>query len=231
VERRLKSERLRTELIVNVSHDLRTPLTSVITYADLLCQEDIQNENARRYIDVIAQKAGRLKTLTDDLFEAAKAASGNVAVHWEAVDLGALVTQGLGELDDRVEASGLDFRVRLPEAPLAARADGRLLWRALENLLSNVFKYALPGSRVYLDVFPEGDWACVELKNISAQELNIPADELLERLTRGDASRHSEGSGLGLDIARSLMRCQQGDLTLQIDGDLFKARLWAARPR
>ncbi|MDR3206760.1 MAG: HAMP domain-containing histidine kinase [Oscillospiraceae bacterium] len=229
VERRLKSERLKTELIVNVSHDLRTPLTSVITYADLLAREEMPSEDARQYVGIIAQKAGRLKNLADDLFEAAKAASGSVAVNWADVDLGALVTQGLGELDDKIKASGLDFRVRLPETPVVARADGRLLWRVLENLLSNVFKYSMPQSRVYIDVFAEGPRAWVEVKNVSAYELNMPADELAERFTRGDASRHSEGSGLGLDIARSLMRCQQGELLLQIDGDLFKARLWAAR--
>ncbi|MCL2512699.1 MAG: HAMP domain-containing histidine kinase [Oscillospiraceae bacterium] len=225
VERRLKSERLKTELIVNVSHDIKTPLTSIITYADLLKNEDVENEAARKYINVISSKAGRLKTLTDDLFDAAKASSGNIAVNFEDVDINALVTQGLGELDDKIKASSLDFKVSIPNKKLTARADGRLLWRVFENLLSNVFKYSLTGSRVYINVFGDERSVNIEVKNISAQELNIPEDEITERFKRGDSSRHSEGSGLGLDIAKSLMLCQNGELTIKIDGDLFKAAL------
>ena len=225
VERRIKSERLKTELIVNVSHDIKTPLTSVISYAYLLQQEDIDNEDARKYIDIIAQKAGRLKTLTDDLFDAAKASSGNIVVNFEDVDLNALITQGLGEMDDKIKESRLDFRVNMPDKHVIARADGKLLWRVLENLLSNVFKYSLSGSRVYLRLWRDSDFAYIELKNISAQELDIPEDEILERFKRGDTARSSEGSGLGLDIARSLMLCQNGELSVSIDGDLFKVRL------
>jgi signal transduction histidine kinase len=230
VECRLKSERLKTELIVNVSHDIRTPLTSVITYVDLLEKEDIQNENARKYINVIAGKSNRLKTLIDDLFEASKAASGSIAVNCDNVDLGELVTQGLGELDDKIKASSLDFKINLPQTKILAYADGKLIWRALENLLFNVFKYSLAKSRVYIDVFEDDDNAYIEVKNISEMELNIPEDEILERFKRGDESRSSDGNGLGLDIAKSLMACQNGELIIKIDGDLFKAKLKIPKP-
>ena len=223
VERRTKSERLKTELIVNVSHDIRTPLTSVINYTDLLKKEKIDNENIKKYVDIIDVKSKRLKVLIDDLFDASKAASGNIAVNMEQVDINALITQGLGELDDKIKASGLDFKVKLPEQKIIAKADGKLLWRAIQNLLSNVLKYSLEKSRVYIDVFAKDNKAYIEIKNISNKELNIPEDELFERFKRGDESRSSEGSGLGLDIAKSLMLCQNGDLQIKVDGDLFKA--------
>ncbi len=225
VERRLKSERLKTELIINISHDIRTPLTSVITYIDLLGQEDIDNENAGKYIDIIASKSARLNTLIDDLFDAAKAASGNIPVTLEDVDISSLITQGLGELNDKITASSLEFKINLPEDKITAYADGKLLWRVLENLFSNVFKYSLAGSRVYVDVTQNKQTVFIEIKNISASELNIPEDELMERFKRGDESRSSEGNGLGLSIAKSLMQCQNGELILTIDGDLFKAAL------
>ena len=225
VERRMKSERLKTDLIVNVSHDIKTPLTSVITYVDLLKKEDIDNENVKEYIDIIAGKSHRLKHLIDDLFDASKASSGNITVNYESVDIGALITQGLGELDDRIKTSTLDFKINMPKEKIIVYADGRLTWRVLENLLSNVFKYSLAYSRVYIGVFEDAENAFVEIKNISNTELNIPEDEILERFKRGDESRSSEGSGLGLDIARSLMRCQNGELSIKIDGDLFKARM------
>ncbi|MCL1835288.1 MAG: HAMP domain-containing histidine kinase [Oscillospiraceae bacterium] len=225
VAERLKSERLKTELITNISHDIRTPLTSVITYSDLLKSEGLSSDRAPEYLDVLIQKSARLKTLTDDLFEASKAASGNIEVHMENLDLADFVRQVLGELDERVRASNLDFRLNLPEhAPV--RADGRLLWRVMENLLSNVFKYALPGSRVYIDVTRQGDGSPVyklEIKNISDHPLNIEPSELTERFKRGDDSRSSDGSGLGLSIAQSFVQAQGGSFELSIDGDLFKA--------
>ncbi|MDR3278094.1 MAG: sensor histidine kinase, partial [Oscillospiraceae bacterium] len=174
-------------------------------------------------------KAQRLKALTDDLFEASKAASGNIPVTAEKVELVSLLTQGLGELDDKLKSSGLDFRVTAPEEKLYVLADGKLLWRVVENVLSNVFKYALAGSRVYIDVFERGTGAGIEVKNISAQELNIPEEELMERFKRGDEARAGSGSGLGLSIARSLMLAQGGTFEIKIDGDLFKASLTAAR--
>jgi signal transduction histidine kinase len=223
VDRRLKSERLKTELIVNVSHDLRTPLTSIITYIDLLKKEPTDNENILKYTEVISGKADRLKTLTDDLFDAAKAASGNIPVNLGNVDLKALINQGLGELDEKIKSSTLDFKVSLPEDKVSVYADGKHLWRVLENLLSNVLNYSLNGSRVYIDVTEDKENAFVDIKNISAAELNVSEDEIMDRFKRGDASRNSEGSGLGLDIAKSLMISQDGELKVSIDGDLFKA--------
>jgi len=222
VENELKSERLKTELITNVSHDLRTPLTSIITYVDLL-QKEQDPQKQQEYVRVLDQKAKRLKTLVDDLFEAAKASSGSIPVQFEKIDLVSLVSQGLGEVSDRIEAANLDFRFRHPEEKVYAAADGRLLWRAVENLLSNIFKYALPGSRVYIDLEDLGREVRLTFKNISARELNISAEELLERFTRGDEARTTEGSGLGLSIAKSLVELQKGRFALEIDGDLFKA--------
>ncbi|MDO4539873.1 MAG: sensor histidine kinase [Syntrophomonadaceae bacterium] len=225
VERELQSERMKSELISNVSHDLRTPLTSIITYIDLLKTEGTGSENAAGYIEIVEQKAARLKTLTDDLFEASKASSGSITVALEEVELVSLLSQGLGELDEQVNASGLDFRLMLPEGKIWVLADGRLLWRVIENLLSNIFKYAQPGSRVYIEPAVSDRWGHIVMKNISATPLNISPDELMERFTRGDEARSSEGSGLGLSIARSLTELQGGHFSLHIDGDLFKTRV------
>jgi signal transduction histidine kinase len=223
MSRRLRAERLRTELISNVSHDIRTPLTSVITYVELLRGEELENEKARGYIAVIASKSQRLKQLTDDLFEASKAASGNIPVAFERVDLNELVTQGLGEMDAKIRESGLDFRVTLPGEPEFVSADGKLLWRVVENLLSNVFKYAMAGSRVYVETSADESNASLSIKNISENALNIPAEDLLERFRRGDEARGGEGSGLGLAIAKSLTEAMGGRFELSVDGDLFKA--------
>jgi len=223
VERRLKSERLKTELIINVSHDIRTPLTSLITYADLLKNEETDNKNIKKYAEVISQKSERLKVLTDDLFESAKAASGNITVNLENVDINALLIQALAEFDDKIKESSLEFKLSIPgDDPLTALADGRLLWRVIENLMSNTLKYSLENSRVYINVTEDDDSIFIEIKNISKAELNIPEDEVTERFKRGDLSRNSEGSGLGLGIASSLMQCQGGEISVKIDGDLFK---------
>ena len=222
---RMKSERLKTELITNVSHDIRTPLTSLITYTDLLKNEGLDSDNAPEYLDVLIQKSARLKTLTDDLFEASKAASGNITTQIETLDLADFIRQVLGELDERVKLSGLDFRLNLPEHANIL-ADGRLLWRVVENLLSNVFKYALAGSRVYIDVVPDGDCYRLDIKNISEHPLNVEPSELIERFKRGDDARADEGSGLGLSIAQSFVQAQGGQFTLSIDGDLFKAAIY-----
>jgi len=223
VEERLKSERLKTELITNVSHDIRTPLTSIITYTDLLDHEGLDCERAPEYLDVLKQKSLRLKTLTEELFEAAKAATGNIDVNLTGLDVVSSINQVLGELDSAVKSSGLDLRVKLPEK-LYATADGRLMQRVMENLLSNVFKYSLPGSRVYIDAY-QMDYSQVriDLKNISSQELNFDPSELTERFKRGDESRADGGSGLGLSIVQSFMDAQGGRFEVSIDGDLFKA--------
>lgn len=222
VDSELKSERLKTELITNVSHDIRTPLTSIITYVDLLKNEDV-SPKAVEYIEILDQKSKRLKLLTDDLFEAAKASSGDIAVHFEKIDIVSLITQGLGEVNDKVEASNLDFKLNHPNDRVYISADGKLLWRSIENLLSNIFKYALNGSRVYIDIEDVGNEIKLTFKNISAYELNISADELMERFKRGDESRSSQGSGLGLSIAKSLIEVQKGKFNIYVDGDLFKA--------
>lgn len=222
VENEIKSERLKSELITNVSHDIRTPLTSIITYVDLLKNEKDQVK-IEEYVDVIDQKSQRLKTLTDDLFEAAKASSGDIPVNFEKIDLVSLITQGLGEFDDKIQEHRLDFKISYPADKVYVEADGKLLWRAIENLLLNIFKYALEGSRVYVDIIDSSQEVTLIIKNISAYELNISADELMERFKRGDLSRSSQGSGLGLSIAKSLIEIQKGSFGIEIDGDLFKA--------
>ncbi|KJS84221.1 MAG: histidine kinase, partial [Peptococcaceae bacterium BICA1-8] len=221
VANELKSGRLKTELITNVSHDIRTPLTSIITYVDLLKNEKDQTKT-EGYINIIDQKAQRLKILTDDLFEASKAQSGNIPVNYEIIEVIALITQGLGELDDKVQEAKLEFRINYPKEKVYIKADGKLLWRAIENLLSNIFKYALKGSRVYINIEDLGTEVKLIIKNISAYELNISPDDLMERFTRGDESRSSQGSGLGLCIAKSLIEIQKGSFNIEIDGDLFK---------
>ncbi len=223
VSSQVKAERMKAELITNVSHDLKTPLTSIITYVDLLKNEGLNSKNAEKYLGIIDSKSQRLKSLTEDLFEAAKATSGNIAVNYEKLNVASLISQGLGELSDKIEASGLTFRTSFPPENIYVNADGRLLWRVIENLLSNVFKYALPNSRVYVDVEQTNERVKIIVKNISAYELNVNEDELMERFKRGDASRHSEGSGLGLSIAKSLTELQGGHFSIKIDGDLFKA--------
>ncbi len=225
----VKSERLKTELISNVSHDIKTPLTSIVTYVDLLKNElaKPQPDDAalREYADIIERKTARLRVLTTDLFEAAKATSGAMTVELEQVDFQALVRQGLGEFDDKLHEAQLEVRMSTPEKPVCVTADGRLVWRIFENMMSNVIKYAMPGSRVYLDLTTGHGMAMLTMKNISAYELNIPAEELMERFKRGDESRSSEGSGLGLSIAISLAQLQHGLFSIEIDGDLFKATL------
>lgn len=224
VDSELKSERLKTELITNVSHDIRTPLTSIITYVDLLKNEK-DTSKTEDYIEVLDQKSKRLKILTDDLFEAAKASSGNMPVDFGKIDIVSLITQGLGEVNDKVEDTALDFKVNYPKYKVYVSADGKLLWRSIENLLSNIFNYALEGSRVYIDIEDLGNEILLTFKNISATELNISSDELMERFKRGDESRTSQGSGLGLSIARNLIEIQKGKFTIDVDGDLFKARI------
>ena len=226
VEQRMKSERLKTELITNVSHDIRTPLTSIITYTDLLRHEGLDCEKAPEYLDVLISKSQRLKTLIDELFEAAKAATGNIEVNITQLDIVSLISQVMGEMDSAITSSGLDIRFNHPEH-LMVNADGRLMWRIMENLLSNVLKYALAASRVYLDVSAaEASCSRIELKNISATELNVDPAELTERFKRGDEARTDGGSGLGLSIVQSFVEVQGGKFEIAIDGDLFKATIW-----
>lgn len=229
VQNEVKSERLKTELITNVSHDIKTPLTSIISYVDLLKREGLNSPNAPKYLDVLDRKSNRLKTLTEDLFEAAKATSGSIEPNFQKVNVNALIAQILGELDEKIQESKLIFKVNSSKDRIYAKADGRLLSRVMENLLSNIFKYALKESRVYIEISQIENEVIVSFKNISAYELNMPVDELMERFKRGDESRSSEGNGLGLAIAKSLMEIQGGVLVLNIDGDLFKAEIKLSR--
>lgn len=222
VDEQLRSERLKTELITNISHDIKTPLTSIVNYVDLLQREHTPEQEAE-YLAVLDRQAKKLKKLTMDLVEMSKASSGTLPCHPAPRRAGELVEQAVGEYADRLAAAGLEPVITMPEQELICLADGALIWRVLDNLLGNACKYAQSGTRLYIDGWAEGDRVVLSFKNISREALNISADELMERFVRGDASRSTEGSGLGLNIARSLMELQGGDLRLDIDGDLFKA--------
>jgi len=224
VEQRMRSERLKTELITNVSHDIKTPLTSIINYVDLLQKAHTREEEAK-YLEVLERHTARLKKLTEDLVEASKASTGNLSVTLTPVNLAEALDQALGEYRERLAAGQLELIVTYAPRETMVQADGRLFWRVLDNLLNNVCKYALPGTRVYVTSEAAAGTALVSLKNISREPLNVSAEELMERFVRGDASRSTEGSGLGLNIARSLIELQGGTLRLTVDGDLFKAEL------
>ncbi len=220
-----KSERLKTELITNVSHDLRTPLTSIITYTALLKKEDVSNEDRIAYVEIIDQKSQRLKVLIDDLFEVSKMASGNVELNKEKVDLVQLLQQTLAEYDNMIKESNLQFRLPNMEIPVYAFVDGQKLFRVFDNLIGNVLKYSLENSRVYITIQTSGDHALISFKNVSKYEISENRDELFERFKRGDSSRHTEGSGLGLAIAKSIVDLHEGHLTIDVDGDLFKVAI------
>lgn len=223
-QNQLKSERMKTELITNVSHDIKTPLTSIINYVDLL-EKPHTPEEAQSYVEVLSRQSQRLKKLIDDLMEMSKASTGNIQVEIGEIDAVEAVTQALGEFSDKLTAAGLTPVFHQSEENIMLLADGRLLWRAMSNVLSNAVKYALPGTRLYVDVSATQDKAIISVKNISGAQLNISAEELMERFVRGDSSRNTEGSGLGLNIAKSLMELQKGQLQLLVDGDLFKVTL------
>ncbi|MDY4105893.1 MAG: histidine kinase dimerization/phospho-acceptor domain-containing protein, partial [Oscillospiraceae bacterium] len=225
VEDRLKSERMKTELITNVSHDLKTPLTSIVSYVDLLKKEELP-EKAAEYVEVLDRQSARLKKLTEDLVEASKASTGNLHVALESVDLGEFLEQAQAEYAARILSAELEVVAQPPAGPLLARSDGRYLWRIMDNLLGNACKYAMSGTRVYLAAERREDRAVLSVKNISRERLNISADELMERFVRGDSSRNTEGSGLGLSIAQSLAALMGGKLELTVDGDLFKAEVF-----
>ncbi len=242
VDERMKSERMKTELITNVSHDIKTPLTSIISYVDLLEKENIDNQNAREYLEVLDRQSARLKKLIQDLIEASKASTGNLTVNLEETDVRVLLEQAMGEFTDKLDKRGLKTIITYNTEPLTVMADGQHLWRIFQNLINNITKYAQDNTRVYIDV---DSIACdntensavvtkkgmlrVVFKNISKDSLNVTGDELMERFVRGDSSRNTEGSGLGLSIAGSLARLQGGNLEIIVDGDLFKVVLLLVR--
>lgn len=224
VEQRMKSERLKTELITNVSHDIKTPLTSIVNYVDLL-QKPHTPEQESEYLEVLERQSKRLKKLTEDLVEASKASTGNMNVNIVSTSSRELIEQSLAEYGARMEQGMLTVITNIPDPAPRAMADGRLLWRVLDNLFNNVVKYAMPNTRVYIDAAADGGEVIISVKNISRDPLNISADELMERFVRGDSSRHTEGSGLGLNIVQSLITLMHGKFSLSVDGDLFKAEI------
>lgn len=225
VEARLQSERLKTELITNVSHDIKTPLTSIVNYVDLLSKTDVTDPTAREYIAVLERQAHRLRKLTEDLVEASKAATGNIPVHLAPTDLNVLLNQVCGEYEQRLSEKNLQPVFTPAEGSPHILCDGQLLWRVLDNLMGNVCKYAMPGTRVYITAEEENGRAGLSIKNISLYPITVTGQELTERFVRGDSSRSTEGSGLGLSIAASLTELQQGTFAIHVDGDLFKATL------
>ena len=222
VNERMKSERFKTELITNVSHDIKTPLTSIINYSDLLNKEETDNEKIREYSDVLYRQSTRLKKLIEDLVEASKASTGSIEVNLTPCEVGVLLEQTIGEFEQRLYERDIDIICKQPQTPVKIMADGRHLWRVFDNLMNNICKYAQSGTRVYLNVEADEKQVTIVFKNISGYPLDISAEELMERFVRGDRSRHTEGNGLGLSIAKSLVELQNGSLELFIDGDLFK---------
>ncbi len=225
VEKSMKSERLKTDLITNVSHDIKTPLTSIINYVNLLKNENFEDPKIRRYIEILEQKAERLKTLTEDVVEASKVSSGNITLEYMNINMVEMIQQTSGEFEEKFQEKNLQEILTLPEEELVIRADGRRMWRILGNIYNNAYKYAMDGTRVYADLKKENGKAIFSLKNISKYPLNFSADELTERFIRGDLSRSSEGSGLGLSIAKTLTTMQGGTFELYLDGDLFKVTI------
>jgi len=221
---------MKTDLITNVSHDLKTPLTSMVTYVDLLKKEGLDSRNAPEYLRILSEKTERLQKLSVDLFDAAKASSGDIPVELTRVDAAEIVNQALAELDENLRASRIRAVLTKRTEETAVMADGRLLWRVLENVLTNVAKYALPDSRAYVDISEVRNQVVIEVKNISKDPLNIDPDELMERFKRGDEARSTEGSGLGLAIADDLTRLMGGRFGIRIDGDLFKAVIELEKP-
>lgn len=229
VREQTRAERMKTELITNVSHDIKTPLTSIVNYVDLLQKVDVQPETAREYIAVLDRQSRRLKKLTEDLVEASKASSGALPVDVQPTDVAVLFDQIVGEYQERLAGCRLTLVARPPEKPVSVQADGRLLSRVMDNLVSNICKYALEDTRVYVAAACDEETVTISFKNVSRDELNISPDELMERFVRGDASRHTEGSGLGLSIAGSLVQLMGGTFDLSIDGDLFRADITLPR--
>ncbi len=225
VDERIRSERLKTELITNVSHDIKTPLTSIINYVDLLSKEELHNDKAAEYLEVLDRQSSKLKKLIEDLVEASKASSGNMSVDSQQLEAGVFLAQTVGEFEEKLKAAGLELIVSKLEETVYIMADGRHVWRVIDNLMNNICKYAQPGSRVYINLEATNMLVNITFRNISKFPLNISGEELMERFVRGDKSRNTEGHGLGLSIAQSLMKLNEGDMKIVVDGDLFKVIL------
>jgi signal transduction histidine kinase len=224
LDERMKSEHFKTELITNVSHDIKTPLTSIINYVDLLEKEELNNEKATEYIEVLDRQSSKLKTLIEDLVEASKASTGNLSVSFEKLDVGVFLTQTVGEFEEKLSSAGLELIINKPDEPIYIMADGRHLWRVVDNLMNNICKYAQPLSRVYVNLEADEN-VQIKFRNISKYQLNVTGEELMERFVRGDKSRNTEGHGLGLSIALSLVNLMGGKMEIVVDGDLFKVIL------
>lgn len=222
LDKAIVSEKMKSELITNVSHDLKTPLTSIINYIDLLKEEDIPNEKRNRYLEVLDMKSKRLKVLIEDLFEVSKAVSGNMSFEKEELNIVSLLRQVIGELKEKINQADLDLITKWPEEKAILYLDGRKTFRVYENLINNIIKYSMKNSRVYIDVINDENYVSVVLKNISAAQINFIVEEIVERFKRGEESRTTEGSGLGLSIAKSIVELQDGEFNIEIDGDLFK---------
>ena len=222
VDEKLKSERLKTELITNVSHDIKTPLTSIINYVDLLKNEKMPNEKAQEYLRILDNKSQRLKRLIEDLVEASKASSGNIKLNIEKINIKELINQVSGEFEEKFNKKNLIEVITIPEEDIMINADSRYMYRIFENIYSNISKYALENTRIYIDVKTIKDKVNIQIKNVSKEKLNITKEELMQRFVRGDSSRNTEGSGLGLSISSSLTKLQKGEFNIYLDGDLFK---------
>ena len=221
----MEREHMLNSMLRSISHDLRTPLTSIINYVDLLKNEDIKDEKAKEYIDILENKSQRLKKLIEDLVEASKVSTGNVKLKLEKINIVELIKQATGEFEDKFESRGLNINIDSRETDIYILADSKYMYRIIENLFSNISKYALENSRVYIDIIKKSNQVYIEIKNISKEKLNISAEELMQRFVRGDKSRTTEGSGLGISIAQNLTEVQKGEFNLKLDGDLFKVEL------
>ncbi len=225
LEEQMKAERMKIQLVTNVSHDLKTPLTSIISYADLLSKDETLTESSRDYVNVLIDKSNRLKNIVADLFDLAKSTSGDIQLELETIDLKKLIEQTLADMGDDIEKSTLQFKVKLPESPVMVLSDGQKMYRVFQNLIDNTLKYAMQGTRVFIDLESTGNKASVLIKNTAGYEMDFTADEILQRFSRGDSARTTEGNGLGLSIAESFTQVCGGDFLLNVDGDLFKVIL------
>ncbi|MDU5021724.1 MAG: sensor histidine kinase, partial [Clostridiales bacterium] len=225
VNEEVKSQKMKTELISNVSHDLKTPLTSIITYVDLLKDENLSEEDRRTYLETLDRKSERLRILIEDLFEVSKANSGNVSLNIIDVDIVSLMKQTLLEVDDKFKESDLKIRTNFPSEKVMMKLDSQRMFRVFENLLMNISKYAMPSSRVYIDIVNESEFVKISFKNMTEEEIKFNVEDLVERFVRGDKSRNTEGSGLGLAIAKSFVELQGGRFKISVDGDLFKVTI------